>query len=406
MWLKSPLRFSRRPYSRYPLSNSPDIEIQWVSRADEIPQDLWERCFPPPLEGFWWYNTLEQCGIEDQFTFAYAVIMRAGIRIGIAPTFIMDVPIDIVAPQLITRMLNIPAKFFPGLKYQRTLFVGSPCADEGTVGLIYGGELRDVIPVMQRELDAGARRFKASMIIWKDLPDETVREISPSLNKYGLFSLVSYPGTRLEFRGKAFDDYLGDLRSNQRYQLRKKLRRSRRMGNLEESFVRSPDDALLGEIFPLFLQTYERGKTKFERLTSGFFKLISACPVSHFVLLRDASNGKLVAFMLCFLVGKRVINKFIGIDYSYRGDWFLYFRLWEAAVKWALFAGAEELQSGQTGYRAKYDVGHKLIPLTNYCKHRNPVVHLIFKTIARNISWSTLDDDLKTLEKTLKKAEG
>ena len=177
------------------------------------------------------------------------------------------------------------------------------------------------------------------------------------------------------------------------------------MGDLEESFIRSPDDALLGEIFPLFLQTYERGKIKFERLTPLFFRLISACPTAYFVLLRDAGNGKLAAFMLCFLTGKRAINKFIGIDYSYKGDWFLYFRLWEAAVKWALLAGAEELQSGQTGYRAKYDLGHKLVPLTNYCKHLNPVVHSIFRAIARHISWSTLDDDLMTLEKTFKEAK-
>ena len=383
----------------------PDIEIQWVSSADEIPQSLWERCFPPPLEGFWWYSALEQCGIGDQFTFDYAVILRAGVRIGIAPTFLMDVPVDIVAPPLVSQIINILARFRPRLKFQRTLFVGSPCADEGTVGLVPGEELHDLIPVMQREFDARARQLKASMITWKDLPDETVREIGPSLNKCGLFSLVSYPGTRLGFRGRTFEDYLQALGSNQRYQLRKKLRRSRRMGDLEESFIRSPDDALLGEIFPLFFQTYERGETKFERLTPAFFTLISACPVSHFVLLRDATNGKLAAFMLCFLVGKRAINKFIGIDYSYKGDWFLYFRLWEAAVKWALLAGAEELQSGQTGYRAKYDVGHALIPLTNYCKHLNPVVHRIFMAIARHISWAILDDDLKTLQKVLNKAK-
>src|SRR5271157_3375589 len=89
----------------------PDIEIQWVSSADEIPQSLWERCFPPPLEGFWWYSALEQCGIGDQFTFDYAVILRAGVRIGIAPTFLMDVPVDIVAPPLVSQIINILARF-------------------------------------------------------------------------------------------------------------------------------------------------------------------------------------------------------------------------------------------------------------------------------------------------------
>jgi len=83
------------------------------------------------------------------------------------------------------------------------------------------------------------------------------------------------------------------------------------------------------------------------------------------------------------------------LDYAYRGDWFLYFRLWEQIVDWAARSGAEELQSGQTGYMAKLDVGHTLIPQTNYCRHLNPVVHRIFKAVASSISWSTLDDDLK-----------
>lgn len=380
-----------------------NIEIQWVSRAEDIPQCLWEKCFPPPLEGLWWYSTLDRCGIEEQFIFAYALIVSSGVQIGIAPTFLMDVPLDIVAPPLVARIIKTLATFSPRLMYQRTLFVGSPCSDEGTVGLIDSGDLCDIIPVLQRELDSRARQLKASMIVWKDLPDETIREAGPLLIGHGLFSLVSYPGTRLALRGSGFEDYLKMLTSHQRYNLRKKLRQSRKMGRLDEFIIQSPNDTLLGEIFSLFLQTYEHGQTKFERLTPAFFKLISACPASNFVLLRDSANGNLVAFMLCFLLGKRAINKFIGIDYGYSGNWFLYFRLWETAVKWSLGAGAEELQSGQTGYQAKYDLGHKFVPLTNYCKHMTPVVHLVFKAIAHNISWATLDDDLETLENVLRK---
>ncbi|HEX8948381.1 MAG TPA: GNAT family N-acetyltransferase, partial [Dissulfurispiraceae bacterium] len=316
-----------------PAPDQRDIAIQWIERAEEIPPWLWKKCFPAPLEGFWWYATLDQCEINDQFSFSYAVLLRAGTRIGIAPTFLMDMPLDIVAPMPVSSVCNILSRVHPRFKYQRTLFVGSPCSDEGTVGLVPGESLSDVTPVLQRELDTRARRLKASMVVWKDLPAYAASEIGPLLTGCGLFSLTSYPGTRMEIRGKGFEDYLRSLGSNQRHQLKKKLRKSRVMGELEESVVQHPDDALLDEIFSLFLQTYERSKTKFERLTPAFFKRISSWPVSHFILLRDASNGNPVAFMLCFLSGKRAINKFIGIDYSYQGEWFLYFRLWEAAVK-------------------------------------------------------------------------
>jgi hypothetical protein len=102
----------------------------------------------------------------------------------------------------------------------------------------------------------------------------------------------------------------------------------------------------------------------------------------------------MVAFMLCFAVAGRTINKFIGIDYDRPKDWFLYFRLWDAVVDLALAQGATSIQSGQTGYSAKIEIGHDLEPLTNYVRHRNPLVHWIYRTVARTVNWDTLDDDL------------
>src|SRR5262249_40431991 len=124
------------------------------------------------------------------------------------------------------------------------------------------------------------------------------------------------------------------------------------------------------------------------------FRRIAEQEVSYFVLLRHPQTNQLVAFMLCFHVGSRVINKFIGFDYSFAGNWFLYFRLWEQAIEWASRMNATEFQSGQTGYRANLDLGHALVPLYNYCRHRNPLLHRLFAYVARSISWATLDEDL------------
>src|SRR3989442_14598297 len=98
----------------------------------------------------------------------------------------------------------------------------------------------------------------------------------------------------------------------------------------------------------------------------------------------------MVAFMLCFDLGSRVINKFIGIDYRRPREWLLYFRLWDAAVDWALARGVGAIQSGQTGYAPQIETGHRLVPLTDDCAHRNRVVHLIGRASARYINGATL----------------
>lgn len=377
------------------MSLAAPFSIRWVSSADEIAADLWARCFPSPLEGLWWYTTLEHSGLESQFTFAYAVIERGTDSVGIAPTFLMDVPIDLVAPPLIARLLRMAGNVVPRLRYQRTLFVGSPCSDEGTVGLLPHMSLAEIAPILQDALALRARQCGAPMIVWKDFPATVDSSLEVLCAQKGLFKLVSYPGTRLLLPAGGFESYLQSLTSSHRHNLRKKLRRSKALGALHVSVLQHPDPATLEEVFALFWQTYEKGKTKFERLTPEFFRLMAAANESHFVLLRQPHTNRLVAFMLCFRIGARVINKFIGLDYTLEGQWFLYFRLWEQAIDWALRNNAGEFQSGQTGYRAKLDLGHRLVPLNNYCRHRNPILHWLFAFVARGISWATLDEDLK-----------
>ena len=91
-----------------------------------------------------------------------------------------------------------------------------------------------------------------------------------------------------------------------------------------------------------------------------------------------------------------MINKFIGIDYPYdAGDRYLYFQLFAAAYDWAATTGAATFQSGQTGYRAKLDLGHELVPLSNYCRHRLPPLNFLFSRLTAGLDWAGLDPDLK-----------
>ncbi len=197
-----------------------------------------------------------------------------------------------------------------------------------------GIALTDVAPLLHDALTVRARQAGAPMIVWKDFPDTLSAALDRLCASWDLFKLASYPGTRLSVPTGGFDGYLQALTSSHRHNLCKKLRRSKALGELQATLLQHPSPALLEAIFPLFLQTYAKGKTKFEHLTPKFFKLIAAEDTSYFVLLRNQQTGKLVAFMLCFRIGSRVINKFIGLDYALSGQWFLYFRLLKQAIIW------------------------------------------------------------------------
>jgi len=376
------------------------VTITWYERADQIDESLWRECFPPPVEGSWWYKTLDDSHLHDQFKFAYGLISIDNFAVGIAPVFSMKVPIDLVMPEAISFVLKALSRLKPSLAYQHTLFIGSPCAEEGTVGLVPGVHLSQIAPELFAAAEEKAAKLKAPMIVWKDMNELDAEVLDNLAPEFGTFRMVSFPGTLVNLSSDKIDDYYKSLKGSRRYNLKKKLKRSNQLISLDTEVVQHPNPELLEEILGLFYQTYNRAKTKFEKLTPKFFQLIASWDTSYFVLLRSNETKQLVAFMLLFRFEDRVINKFLGIDYNLPDSFHLYFRLWEAALSWVLKSGAREFQSGQTGYRAKLDVGHSLVPLTNYCKHNNPLINKVFATIAKNISWSSLDKDLETYLKS------
>lgn len=370
------------------------LTVDFVRSEADIPRALWEACFPPPLEGRWWYETLERCGLDDQFIFLYAIIKEGGRPVGIAPLFTMDADLRLVVPALLRPVFAALGRVAPSLARPRILFVGSPCADEGTVGLLPGIDRHAAFESLQDALESKAVERDCAMIVWKDFPQSCADDLDALARPRGLFALTSFPGTIADIAGGRKENYVAALKGSSRSNLKRKIKRSAASFTAEVEVVQRPDAATLAELYGLFRQTCDRAVTKFERLDRRFFENVMLHPVSHFVIMREKTSRDMVAFMLCFDLGGRVINKYLGFDYTRPRDWSLLFRLWDAAVDWAISRRAASIQSGQTGYAAKLLQGHKLVPLTNYCKHRNRLLHALCALIARRVGWRTLDRDL------------
>jgi len=231
------------------------------------------------------------------------------------------------------------------------------------------------------------------MFVWKDFPEATHQTLSKISTSKNLFPLVGLPSTLLKLEGNETEDYFASLKTSQRYQLRQKLKKSF-LAPLDVSVIHLPDNQTLHQLYRLFSKTYLKEKNRFEELTPEFFEFISREKEAHFIILRHQSSNEIIAFMLCFHLNDHVINKFIGIDYEAPQDWFIYFRLWIECINWSYKIGAKTIQSGQTAYPAKIETGHQLISLTNFCKHRNILIHKIYKKIASFVNWDMLDQDL------------
>jgi hypothetical protein len=368
--------------------------VAFVRSESELPEALWSACFTPQQEGQWWCRLIESAGVERQFGIFYAVLREGERQVGIAPLFTMELPLEFLVPDWLVPKLALIGKLLPSLSQPQILFVGSPGADEGAIGLLPGVDRRAAMLVLQRTLEAELPRRGAMMVLWKDFPPAYDADFAWLTQQTGLFRMTSFPGAVIDLPTGKREDYLAAMKSSRRYNLRRKLKESARRFDAEVEVVQQPDAATLDEIYALFAATRDRGETSFERLDRRFFERCAGEPRAHFLLLRERASRHLAAFMLCFDLGGAVINKYIGLDYARPHNWFLLFRLIDAAIDWSLARGARVFQSGQTGYSAKLEQGHRLIPLTSYGKNRNWLFHRIAQVVAARVSWATLDADL------------
>ena len=369
-------------------------EVEFLKKSTQIPNGLWDACFHVPGEGRWWYEALDQSGIDDQFTFFYGLIKHLGCPVGIAPIFTMDVPVEQVAPHEFLRLLRLVGKIVPSVLYQRTLFVGSPVLDESRVGLISHVNRRAALLALQVALEKKAAEIRAPLIVWKDFPESSSADLNWLAQQRRLFRVISFPNTMVEFGSHRKEDYFAAMKGSRRRKLKTKLRRSRELVALSVEIIQRPDPKTLDDIFGLFWQTYEKSVSKFERLNRKFFEVVAEKQATHFIVLREEVTREMIAFMLCFDMGERLINMFIGIDYKRPKEWMLFFRLWEAAVDLALSRGFTAIVSGRSAYEAKIETGHKLVPLNNYCRHSNILLHTIYGIVAQRIDWASLDEAL------------
>ena len=118
------------------------LDLSWHDRTSDIPDRLWRACLGRPHEGLFWLRAIETGTVADQFRFQFGLLRQDGIAIGIVPAFLFDLPLTLVLPpgiaRLVVPLLRGP---FTRVGYLRTLFVGNVAGEEGRLGLLPGHDL-------------------------------------------------------------------------------------------------------------------------------------------------------------------------------------------------------------------------------------------------------------------------
>ena len=178
----------------------------------------------------------------------------------------------------------------------------------------------------------------------------------------------------------SLDGYVNSLRSPYRRRIRLALKRCGEIEILHEKLTKEKNDIPEHDLYPLYLNTYNKSEYKLECLTKEFF---DKCEGHRIVFLKEE---KPVGFVLLHEDGEKLSFLFCGMDYETfkengnekttltNAD--LYFCMLLHIVEYAIERGCKTIDFGQTSELTKMKFGAHLEKRYFYAQHTNPFLNL------------------------------
>ena len=371
------------------------LRTQVVRRIEEVrPQD-WLRIYPPVLESYHFFKSLDESHFE-QFRFYYILVFDRDDLVGLAPSFLMNYPLETTVQGTLRKFLAGIQKIFPGLLNLRALICGLPMGP-GRVGIC--GENRvGVLKAILESMDQIAGKEKIPIMALKDFDRKDADLLDP-LQQEGFYKFMSLPNTELGISFKSFDQYLETLSSASRYDLRRKFKKVDGHVKMELEVSSQLNESTLREVHGLYLQTSSRSEIQFENVPPDFFENVSKNMPRETKYFLWRIDKKLVAFTFCLVSEDRLIDYYLGLDYSVAFQYHLYFVRFRDLLKWCIDNKIKVYEMGNTSYEPKRRLGFEFVPLYVYAKHRNRWMNPFFKLLCRALKPDNFDSTYQGIEK-------
>jgi predicted N-acyltransferase len=338
---------------------------------------VWDRAFQQQRKDRRYYEIVEDT-IRQGFEYRYFVLEdKAGDVRAVQPFFLLQQDLLQGSGPRVTKAVKKIRKMFPKFLTLRTLMVG--CA-AGEGHLDQDEEDHAWIATQLHEaLTRYARQVKAPMVVLKEFRSE-YRQALRRFASNGYTRVPSLPSIRLHLPYADFEDYMAKALSKAtRKDLRRKFKDTENAGiTMEVVHDLTP---YVDELYPLYLEVFERSDLHFEKLTKEYFcRLGQEMPDKlRFFIWRQ--QGQAIAFSVCMVNGDEIHDEYVGLDYSVALDLHLYFMTLRDVLEWSMKNGYKWYYSTAMGYEPKLRLKCELVPLDLYVTHTLPPVNFILKKV-------------------------
>jgi len=353
------------------------FSISVVSRVEFSGCAPWTSTFTDQRKDYRYYEILDDT-LRDQFEHRYfAIVDSKGQVRAIQPFFLVDQ--DILEGLGAERIywISLVRRFYPRFLKLRALMVGC-CAGEAHVAATETLPIDIVAETLSNGIIEQARSLNAQLIVLKEFPC-CYRNILHCFVQCGFARAPSMPMTMLDIGYDSFEAYMAKaLKSSSRKKLRKNLEATAGIADIRMS-VTGDATSFVDEIYPLYLQVFDRSRMQFEKLTKDFFRQLGqrmSDKVRFFVWRR---GNTMVAFSLCMVQGDSLYAEYVGFDYSVALDLHLYHYVVRDMISWAISKGYKWFRSSGLNYDPKLHMRHRLDPIDLYVRHTSAIQNAIFR---------------------------
>jgi hypothetical protein len=360
---------------------SPAVDVLSLAQAKQC--ERWPRALASQRKDSRFYEILEETVRQDSacqnFDYRYFAIRDSGGEVrAIVPFFVTDLDLLAGVPQ-VQRRAEFVRRFLPRFLRVRTLMVGC-VAGEGHFDdadeLSAAGQAFS----LSHSIVDHAATLRTRLIVFKEFPAACRGDLA-CLQQAGFARAPSMPMVSLDIDYPTFETFMARVLSHRtRKDLNVKFRRAAAAGPLELTVVHDITP-FIDEVYPLYLQVYDRAQLHFERLTPDYFCRLGRDMPDKTLFFVWRVKGRIVAFSLCMVQNHEMFGEYLGFDYAVALDLHLYHLVVRDVLGWAMAHGYKTFRSSEGGYDPKRHLRFRLDPVDLYVRHGSAVMNFVLSRL-------------------------
>ncbi|MGH8090463.1 MAG: GNAT family N-acetyltransferase [Rudaea sp.] len=372
------------------------MQVATAPSIEAFGREEWNRLFPDELEDWSYYRAVENSHLPEFSWLYFGIRDASGSLRAAVPAFVTDYRLDTTLSGALKRFADSLTRHFPRLLRQKMLSLGSPVSEVCHLGFAPGttmDEQRLLLGEILAQAEVFARENRVRMIAVKDASAAQDALWATAAKAHGLRRQPGLPMACIDMHFASVDDYLATLSKATRKDIRRKLKDATGL----RTQWRAGIDGIEDEVMRLYRSTHANAQFSFEELTPEYFRGVLREMAGRVSCATYWLGEKLVAFNLVLHDGKRLIDKFLGMDYAVAREYNLYFYTWIENVRRCIDLKVDVYQSGQGLHALKRRLGSRLSANWLWYRHRNRVVDAVFALVERIARLDRQDPDLTTL---------